>query len=209
MPIINIKTAGIVLGLFMVVTGSCRRKVQEKQILAPESVRKTPSQEMWKSNIRISKNGNSQAIISYGYMVEYDGQKKAFFDKGVQVDFFDEFGKHTSTLTSLRGEYNKALNNVIGKGNVVVVSDSGYQLLTDQIRWDNLKEKIISDTSVIFITPDSDTLFGEGGFESNADLTDQKFYKTRFISHQSIDLDQLEKSFVKKDSVAADTGRTN
>jgi LPS export ABC transporter protein LptC len=156
-----------------------------------EEQKEFPSQEGWNSTYRISRAGRPQAVIRYGHMSQYDSRKTTYFDEGVIVDFFDETGRHSSKLTSDRGIYNIATNDVYGVGNVVVVSDTGVTLYTEKIRWDQTREKIISDTLVTVVTEDSDTLYGRG-FESMPDLSKMVFKEIRGTTGKRLDMDRIK-----------------
>ena len=58
------------------------------------------------------------------------------------------------------GKVDDRKQDMIAYGNVVVVSDSGMILLTDTLRWDNERQKIISEIPVTIIS-DTDTLYGD------------------------------------------------
>ena len=94
----------------------------------------------------------------------------------VNSKFFDEDGKHISTLYSDSAKIENITNNLEAYGNVRVVSDSGFVLISDRIFWNNQYKLVTSQDSVIFTTPDEDTLYGVG-FESDIDLTHAKVYK--------------------------------
>ena len=74
--------------------------------------------------------------------------------------------------------FNEISNNLKANGNVYVVSDSGYTLLTSEILWDNRYKMIVAEDSVMFTTTEGDTLYGVG-FESDMDLTKWKIKKPR------------------------------
>jgi LPS export ABC transporter protein LptC len=185
----------VVLGLTLLCLAGCSQ--QDQEIVSSDQEKKEhPSQEGWNSQIYLSKAGRLQAVVRYGHMMKFEGLKVYQFDEGVVVDFYDDEGEHTSHLTSNKGEYHEATEDVIGRGNVVVVSDSGLTLRTDVLRWDNGREKIISDTLVMLTTPDYDTLYGVG-FESNADLTRRVIRKPWGVSDQSIDFEKFEDAFTE------------
>lgn len=161
-----------------------------------------PSQEGWNSDLFLTSAGHLQAVVRYGHMLKYDEKKLILFDEGVEVDFYDAEGSHASRLTSERGEYHETTEDVIGLGNVVVVSDSGVTLQTEVLRWDNGLMKILSDTVVTVITPDRDTLYGVG-FESEPDLSRWIIRKPWGVSDRKVDVEELETSFSKPSS--ADT----
>lgn len=185
------------LAVVMLQSCSEREKGGTGTAIADSSV--YPSQEMWNSTITMTRAGMKQAVIRYAHMVQYENQDTVYFDGGLIVDFFDDRGLHTSRLTSRKGEYHERSSDVIGRDKVVVVSDSGYTLKTEEIRWDNAREKIFSDSAVVFITPDKQWL-ESSGFESNADLTHRVFHNARIVTQQHIDIKELERTAVSKDS---------
>jgi hypothetical protein len=69
---------------------------------------------------------------------------------------------------------------------VIVVSDSGVTLFTDTLSWDNLRERIFTEDSVIFITEQQDTLYGVG-FESDVELDNWKILKPTGVFHMDKD----------------------
>lgn len=176
------------LGILLV--SGCGNRDSDSAVPVEEQ-KEFPTQEGWNSVYRISRAGRPQAIIRYGHMSQYDSRKTTYFDEGVIVDFFDETGRHSSKLTSERGIYNEGTNDVFGIGNVVVVSDTGVTLYTEKIRWDQLREKIISDTLVTVVTEDSDTLYGLG-FESTPDLKKMVFKETRGTTDKRVDFNRIE-----------------
>ena len=127
-------------------------------------------------------------------MKKYDKSKILLFDGGVEVDFYDGEGNHNSHLTSDEGEYHEDTEDVIGLGNVVVVSDSGMTLRTEVLRWDNRLEKIRSDTMVMVTTQEHDTLYGVG-FESEPDLSRWIILQPWGVSERRVDIEKMEESF--------------
>ncbi|PCH58004.1 MAG: hypothetical protein COC11_03985, partial [Candidatus Neomarinimicrobiota bacterium] len=96
-----------------------------------------------------------------------------------------EDGKHMSVLYPDSARINEQSNNLHANGNVFVVSDSGYTLITSKILWDNRYRMIIAEDSVMFTTTDGDTLYGVG-FESDMDLERWKIYKPFGIARDGI-----------------------
>ena len=94
----------------------------------------------------------------------------------VVVDFYNDEGDHISILYSDSARINEQNNNLYAKGNVYVVSDSGYTLTTSALVWDNRYEMIVAEDSVMFTHTEGDTLYGIG-FESDIDLERFKIFK--------------------------------
>jgi hypothetical protein len=149
----------IATALLMLVaaSGGCARKKPGKAVSAGQAaIRDFPSQESWNSSLIMTRAGKQQAVIKYGHMTQFDSRKMAYFDGGVQVDFYNSEGAHTSRLNSSRGEYNQLTEEVRG-WNVTVVSDTGITCARRSRRWDLRCKKIVSDSSVIVTTRKLDT----------------------------------------------------
>jgi LPS export ABC transporter protein LptC len=122
--------------------------------LDPNSI---PDQESWKSTITITQDGKKFAEIWAGYISFYNVQGKTFLKDSIHGDFFDQDGSHNSVLTADSGIVFNQTNNLVAYGEVVVVSDSGIVLETRELRWENEKQKIISDVPVRFTIMKSGT----------------------------------------------------
>lgn len=83
------------------------------------------------------------------------------FPEGIDVRFFDRFGKVDSRLTANYAEEQIHNNLWLAKGNVVVVNSKGEQLNTEELYWDENEEKIYSD-KFVKITTDKEIIHGEG-----------------------------------------------
>ena len=156
---------------------------------------KVPDQEFWNAQAKATKNGRLEAIVKYGHMVRYNGDDIAYLDEGVIVDFYNAKGEHSSTLTSLKGEFNDKNNDVKAIGNVVVVSDTGVTLHSEELLFDNKTEKIVSNVDVMVTTTDGDTLYGTS-FISNTEFTEWTITSTSGTGHTGVDLS--EERFNKK-----------
>ena len=93
----------IILFLFLLTLIACSdEKVKPKLItLNPEEG--IPTQESWNSKIVFSENGDLKAILFSDYIRVYEDKKYTLLD-GVKIDFYDEEGNKTSTLTSKEGK---------------------------------------------------------------------------------------------------------
>ncbi len=149
--------------------------------LDPNSI---PDQESWNSTITITQEGKKFAEIWAGYISFYNQQGKTFLKDSIHADFFDRDGSHNSVLTADSGIVFNQTNNLVAYGKVVVVSDSGIVLETQELRWDNEKQKIISDVPVRFTTQ-NDTLVGDS-FISDPDLSNYEIRNARGYSRRTI-----------------------
>ncbi|MBN1895420.1 LPS export ABC transporter periplasmic protein LptC [bacterium] len=190
----------ICLAAFLLAASGCRRSgkgaVEE---VAPSGLQ----QEGWNSVILISSSGRLQARVQYGHMVQRENSRLIHFDEGVGVDFYDETGRHNSRLDSEKGIYDEESQDVTGLGRVVVVSDTGITLKTERLRWIQKKEKIVSDTHVVFIQ-EGDTLYGVG-FESDSDLKNWELETPSGIRKKGLDLSRIREEMTGPEETAADS----
>lgn len=173
----------ILLGITMMPL-SCSKDYDQPRAEVPG---KYPSQEGWNSKLTATKDGMTAAIIKYGHMRRYDEEQTVYFDEGVEVDFYNNEGVHTSKLTSDKGRLEEQTSNVEALENVVVVSDSGITLRTEKLWWDNAAEKVKSDQFVTITTADKDTLYGIG-FESDQTLSNWILMEPRGKTDKKINL---------------------
>jgi LPS export ABC transporter protein LptC len=134
----------------------------------PGEEKQYPDQESWNAVITLTKEGIKRALVNAGHLTKNNNEAQIVLDENVDVDFFDENQRYLSHLKSLTAQVNERTNDLLAQGNVVVVSDSGVTLFTEELHWDHQRERIYSDAFVTFIT-DNDTLMGVG-FESDSDL---------------------------------------
>ncbi|HEX9934616.1 MAG TPA: LPS export ABC transporter periplasmic protein LptC [bacterium] len=188
--------AALFVCLILAHTGCGKRKADIPSDVSPIPVSELPSQEGWNSSISLTHTGKPQAVIRYGHMAEFESRGVAEFDQGVQVDFFDSEGRHTSRLSAERGLYYRNSEDVVGEGKVVVVSDTGITLYTERMQWNQREQRIVSDGWVSVTTQQRDTLYGMG-FESNADLSHWVIKRPRGKTQRRVNLESLESASVR------------
>ena len=160
-----------------------------------------PDQEMWNFDVKVTKNGKLDAHLKAGHMLYFSDKSQSVMNEGVLVDFYDKDGKLASTLTSDSGLFNEKNQDVKAIRNVVVNSDSGVTLFTEELAFDQAKEKIFTDRDVKITTTKGDTFYGIG-FESDPQLRFWEIKKLRGTAHKSIDLstEQFKKNKDQNDS---------
>lgn len=184
-------------GLLLIAIG-CQRK----PVAGGSNTAEYPDQEGWNSTVSSSRNGVVNATIHYGHMQQFKKKKVVEFEQGVQVDFFNEKGLHTSKLTADSGRLNEATNDIEAFGNVTVISDTGITLTTERLRWDNNIEKIVSNDFVTIVTAEQDTFYGQG-FESDQNLQNWRIISFSGKASRGLPLNyNLERKKRSSDSAA-------
>jgi lipopolysaccharide export system protein LptC len=93
--------------------------------------------------------------------------------RDVRIDFFDEKGAHSSTLTAREGEMNDLTHDMTARGDVVIQATEGTRMTTDRLLFLNRKQRIQTD-SFVRVDRRGDVLTG-WGFESDPNLKDFQF----------------------------------
>ena len=134
-----------------------------------------PTQESWKSHITFTDSGRVTAIVNAGHIAVFEHSRFTLLDEGVRIDFFNEKAQHTSALTADRGKVNDVTHDLEAYGNVVVVSDSGTVLKTQELFWDNARQLIHTPAYVEIASP-SEQIQGQG-LESDQSLKNYRIFK--------------------------------
>lgn len=91
------------------------------------------------------------------------------FPEGVNVEFFGPDGEVTSQLTALYALRKQNQKEVVVRDSVVWKSVEGDTLETEELFWDERREKIYSSKFVVITRPD-EIIYGHG-FEADQDFS--------------------------------------
>lgn len=98
------------------------------------------------------------------------------FPEGVYIEFFDETGAITSTLSANKAFYSKEENKWLGQGKVEVKNvQKKEQLNTEELFWFPAKKNITTDKFVTIRT-DNEVLYGTG-LEAKQDMSEYQIKK--------------------------------
>lgn len=185
----NLKQNKVLLLLLMgiLLYGGCS-KIEEPAAGGTVTEQKIPDQESWESTIDITQDGRPVARVWAGYIAFYQESQEVMLRDSIHADFYDKEGNHNSYLIADSGRIDQKTNNLTTWGRVKVVSDSGVVLLTEELKWDNSRQKIICDVPVQFTT-ETDTLFGDS-FISDPDLKNYEIKNARGYSKRKIPLNK-------------------
>jgi len=131
--------------------------------------------EIFNPKINIFQDEHLAVLSNSDRLIKDDG-KDAVLIGNVVSDFFNEEGKHITTLYSDSAIVENISNNLKAFGNVTVVSDSGFTLKSNEILWNNQYKLITSEDSILLTDKFNNKIRGIG-FESDMDLTNYKIFK--------------------------------
>lgn len=172
--------------LLLFITFGCISSDQEAAL--PNSTEDYPDQESWDATILITKEANTIGYLKAGKIEKYSKKNITLLKENIKIDFYNNEGEHTSVLTSEGGKVFDINQDMVAYGNVVVISDSGMTLYTDTLRWENKKQKIISEVPIMITTEEGDTLYGDS-FISDPNLRNREVINPRGKSVKTINID--------------------
>lgn len=120
--------------------------------VADRSLADTADQVMFGVSVTLTDAGIRRADLRADTAHMYDDNTRAEL-RDVETTFFTETGLKNGTLTSREGTYNVRLGTMEARGDVVVVSDSGRRLTTEQLRYDPARNEISSDSAFVLTEP--------------------------------------------------------
>jgi LPS export ABC transporter protein LptC len=103
-----------------------------------------PSDIMTKVVFKPTTNGVQTALLRSDTV--YMRRDSARYDLiGVDLQTFDETGRLSATLTSRTGEYSTVGQEMVARGNVVLVTTDGRRIETEELHYDPNTRRIWSD----------------------------------------------------------------
>ncbi|MGD0338440.1 MAG: LPS export ABC transporter periplasmic protein LptC [Bacteroidota bacterium] len=160
-------------GMVLILSAGCEEKIKPS-VLQTGIQGEMPTQESWNTTVTFSDSGKIKAVLHAGHIAKYASQRMTFIDGNVRVDFYDNNENHTSVLTSRKANVNDLNHDLEAIDNVVVVSDSGTILRTEQLQWTNAT-RIIHTKSFVSISSATEDLQGTG-LESDQSLKNYKIF---------------------------------
>ena len=166
--------------IFLISLISCTSKDVKPKVESSFIAEELPAQESWNSTVFFTDSGKTAAILYTGHLQLFNIRKETILEDGVKVEFFNSLEVKTTTLTSKRGRVDERTNDLYAIDSVVAVNDSGIVVRTDELKWRNRDQKIVSDKYVTIDSPDEHI---EGyGFESDQHLRNYVIYNITYIT---------------------------
>ena len=158
-------SGAVVLGLVLL-AAACSRE-QEASAPVPAGARGPfPEQQLFDYRLIESEAGVKQWILQSAEMQKFPGQRDMILSE-VHMDFF-QAGAHFSVLDADSGRANAQTKDVHTWGNVIVVTDDGRRLETEELSFSNETGLIHNDVFNRFTRGD-DVMTGIG-LEATPDL---------------------------------------
>lgn len=139
------------LFLLTILLFACSEEKIQPQMSKSKIEGEIPVHESWNSKIMFTDEGKIKAILFSDHLEKFELQRITLLEK-VKIDFYDKEQKNTSNLTSLTGKVDDILRDMYAFGNVIAQNDSGVVLKTEELKWRNVDQKIVTDKFVSITT---------------------------------------------------------
>ncbi|HID93022.1 MAG TPA: LPS export ABC transporter periplasmic protein LptC [bacterium (Candidatus Stahlbacteria)] len=153
----------------LLIAWSCTKEKEE----APSTSIQRPQEIVIGFNLIETTGGVRSWSITADKAISYE---KRMIVYNPRLEFYDENGRYSSTLTSDSGIIFNETNNMKAIGNVELISKDSIVLKTDTLEWLDKERKIFAPGRVV-IFKENKKVIGTG-FESNPSLTQIKLRQT-------------------------------
>jgi LPS export ABC transporter protein LptC len=138
---------GVVLSV-LVAVGACGQEPPEDAPAPAPRAAGEPTQIVEHMTLRESDAGRLRWVLQADSALAF-GEASPTRLHGMHVDFYNTAGDSIrSTLTAREGEIGDKQGDLIARGQVVVRTASGHTLETEELRWDRVGGKVISNCFV-------------------------------------------------------------
>lgn len=161
------RVLSVALGITLFVAIACENQGATPPV-NPKASRDTADQTLFGVRLISADHGVQRAAMQSDTAFTFEDNSR-FELRTVRTTFFTETGVKSATLTSREGTYNVRSGNMEARGNVVVISEDGRKLVTQQLRYDPGRNEISGDSAFVLTRP-GDELSGTG-FITDPDLT--------------------------------------
>ena len=142
----------LVLGILaMTATAGCTQKKQPP-VATHSPLADSADQVMYGARFRLTDNGVSHAEMQADTLYFFDDNTRIEAENP-HVTFFTATGQKDAVLTARRGTSNTRNNNMVARKNVVVVSEDGRRLTTEELIYNQPKNEISSDSAFVLTEP--------------------------------------------------------
>ena len=154
---------------------SCDRKVPE---VRKDKKTNFPNRSLIDANIIFSDSGKVTMKLRSPLIEEYSliDTPYTIFNKGVEIDFFQDGSEKPGFFKADWGKFSNATGIYEGKGNVIIITEKGDTVKSDQIFWNKNKKLIYSTQQVELIGNDGSRINAKNGIQATDDLEEYTLF---------------------------------
>jgi LPS export ABC transporter protein LptC len=132
------------------------------------SIADSADQVIFGLSTHVSQEGVRQATLDADTAFMFDDATRLEL-REMRLTFFTTQGTQSAVLTAREGTRNTRTNEMEARGDVVLVSEDGRQLMSEQLRYDEAADQISSDSA--FVSIENGRRLEGIGFRANSDLS--------------------------------------
>ena len=167
------RVAPVIGILAIAVAGACSSK-KEPPVATHSALADSADQVMFGARFKLTDQGLQRAQLEADTAYFFDDNTRIEL-QNVHTTFFTVTGAKDAVLTSRYGTTNTRTNNMVARKNVVVVSEDGRRLTTQELIYNQQKNEISSDSAFVMTEPNRRV---EGiGFRSDPNMKNIKILK--------------------------------
>lgn len=164
----------LVIGILAVaVSGACTSK-KEPPVATHSALADSADQVMFGARFKLTDQGLQRAQLEADTAYFFDDNTRIEL-QNVHTTFFTVTGAKDAVLTSRYGTTNTRTNNMVARKNVVVVSEDGRRLTTQELIYNQGKNEISSDSAFVMTEPNRQV--AGIGFRSDPNMKNIKILK--------------------------------
>ena len=157
------------LGLGAAVLAGCSGG---KKLSASGTSGELPDNEVDQFYVTETDSGRAQWTMYAQHAATYQARDLVTV-RGVRIDFFDDKGLKSSELVAREGELQQRTRDMTARGNVVLLTNEGWRMSTEEMHFLNSRRKMVSD-KLVRVEKQGTVLEGVG-FESDPNLQHFEF----------------------------------
>jgi len=161
------RLAWTVLTSALVATGACGGKKTAPPLVGGSALADSADQIMFGARFNLTTSGVSTALLNADTAFFFDDNTRVELEK-VHMTFYTKTGEQNAELTARRGTFHTPGGLMVARGDVDVITQDGRRLRTEELKFDQAKNEVSSDSAFVLTEPDRRL---EGiGFRSDPNL---------------------------------------
>ncbi len=146
-------TVRLLLLASVLIAAGCKSDKTTPPVSARSALADSAGQVMYGARFNLTDQGvmHAQLVADTAY----------FFDDNTRVElmhvnstFYTTAGVKSAVLTSRRGTYHTNTGQMVARGNVIVDSEDGRHLRSEELKYDQSRNQISSDSAFVITEPD-------------------------------------------------------
>ena len=139
--------------LVLALAAGCDNAKRQPPVAPHATLADSADQIMFGVRFNLTNNGSARAIVLADTAFFFQDNTRVELEH-VNTTFFTSTGAKNAVLTGHHGTYHTQTGTMIARGNVVVTSEDGRQLRSQELKYDQIHNEISSDSAFVLTEPE-------------------------------------------------------